>query len=201
MIPFFILFIDTNVSVKLIQLIKMGKIHAYIYTNNIIAMRLKKIFSEKVSKNAYFRIIVYQIPFNPITFNFLLTSKSFWDNIPIKYSNIFLMHNPKVMNLHIALKDKYDKPFFIIPIVKGKVDIEKLIKENPSVVDENLTFGFLLYVNNKFARQTIRQCTKKKILEIRKQFNMQNNEHIERQFITPFYLYFYHQMLDLGYNC
>ena len=75
-----------------------------------------------------------------------------------------------------------------------------MIIKNPSIVDEIISQGFLFYINNKFAKKTIKHFTKKHILNIRKELKMQNNEHIERQDFTPFYMYFFHNMIHLGFQ-
>ena len=197
-VPLFIIFVNSNLSTKLVNLILQGKIHALIYSPYPISLKLKKVFL-KSSPQSFFKIIDLNIPYNYITFNLLLTSKSFWDNIPSNYLNLFVLYNPRALALSFLLKNKYSKPFFIIPFKKN-TNINKLIMKNPSLVDEQLAQGFLFYINNKFAKKTIKNFSKKQLLNIRKEYKMQNNEHVERNYITPFYLYFTHNLLNLGYD-
>jgi hypothetical protein len=198
--PLFVIFMNSGLSINLLNLILNGKIHAYIYTPQTLSLQLKKHLSKNKTNNnnVFYQINVCNMPYNFTTFNFLLTSKSFWDNIPTKYLNVFVMFNPKLLQVKMQIKSKYDKPFYLIPLKECK--LLELIYKNPTLVDEQLVNGFLFYVNNKFARKTIRTFTKKKILEVRKEHKMLNNEAIERQSITPFYHYFIHNALNLGYN-
>ena len=199
MIPFFVIFVNSNLSTKLVNQIIEGSIHSYIYAPTPICQRLKKIFV-KSKPNSFYRIIECNMAYHFTTFNFLLSSKSFWDNIPIKYERIFVLFNPRCLALTINFKSIIQSkiPFSLIPM--KPCDIKKLMQENPSLIDEQIMLGFLFYIKNKFARQTIQRFTKNHILSVRKEHKMQNNEHIERLNITPFYLYFYHRMLNLGYN-
>lgn len=202
--PLFIIFVDTTISIKLINLIEQGIIHAIIYTHPAIALILKKIFG-KIIKGK-FQIQECNLPFTFNTFNILLTSRTFWDNIDNNYPNLYILYNPKALGMQINLKTKKN-PFFIIPLEKTninipleKTNINKLIWENPSLSDETIAKGFIVFIKNKFAKNTIEKFTKTHILNIRKKLKMKNNEHIERQVFTPFYIYFYHNMLELGYN-
>lgn len=191
--PLFIIFIDSVISSKLVKLIEDGKIHCIIFTYP--SLKLKKIFS-KFTKGQ-FQIKECDLPFNFHTFNILLTSKSFWDNIDNKHSHLYILYNPKALGMEINLQSK-NKPFFIHSF--EHTDINKFIRENPSISDEAISKGFIAFINIKFAKQTIKNFTKTHILNIRKELKMQNTEHIERQVFTPFYLYFYHNMIRLGYN-
>ena len=197
--PLFIIFVNSNLSKNLVELILSGKIHAHIYTLSQILQNLKKIFVNKTSEESNFKLIPCDLPYNLYTFNILLTSKNFWDNIPTNYKNIFVLYNPKGLKLNIGIKNKYDIPFTLFPL-KPCNNLNELYFKNPSIIDENLIDGFLFYVQNKLARDTIKNCSKKNILSIRKEHNMTNNETIERQNYTSFYLYFWHYMINLGYN-
>ena len=195
--PLFIIFIDTNISINLINLILHGKIHGYIYTNKQIILQLKKNFFSKKTKSN-FKFFEYNMPFNLDIFSIILTSNSFWDNIPSDYTNLYVLYNPQGLHLNIKLKKTYEKPFFFIPMIK--YNFSKMLIEDPYFIDEQISKGFIFYINNKFAKKTIQRFTKKNILDIRNKCNMQHNEHIIRQHITPFYHYFIHNMINLGYN-
>ena len=173
-----------------------GKIHAYIYTLTPIAQKIKQLF--KGHSKANIKLIECDLPYNLFTFNILLTSKNFWDNIPSIYTNLFVLYNPKGLKINIALKDKYNIPFTLYPL--KTCNTMELYVKNPLVIDEHLQEGFLFHIQNKFAKYTIQKCTKSKILSIRKEYKMLNNESIERQKFISFYLYFWHYMIDLGYN-
>lgn len=194
--PLFILFIDSVLSTKIVSLIENGKINAIIYCSYRLLLKIKKIFSKKTIGK--FQIFVLNLPFNITTFNLLFTSKNFWDNINSNNSNLYIVHNPKVLSLQINIKNSI-KPFYISPLIPHK-NSKQLIWENPSIFDEIISQGFLLYIKPKFAKKTIKYLSKNNILTIRKKFKMQNNEYIERLPFIPFYMYFYHNMIDLGYN-
>lgn len=195
--PLFIIFLNSNISIKLINLIKIGKIHAIIYCSEQLTLKVKKVFST-ITKSFY-QIHNLNLPFTYISFNFILTSKSFWDSIPLKYSNIFVLYNPKGLALSFNLKYKYETPFFLIPM-DININLKELIRTNTSLLDEVLQQGFFFYINNKFGKNTIKYFTKKQILNNRKINKMLNNEFIERSPFTSFYLYFIHYSLELGYN-
>lgn len=195
--PLFIIFVNSVLSTKLVQLIEIGKINAIIYCPNVLSLKIKKIMS--IKSEGKFKIINLNLPFNSITFNLLLTSKNFWDTIDNNNLNIYVIHNPKALNLSFQINKNQKKPFFILPLKPHK-EGNKLIWKNPSIFDELLTTGFMFYIKPKFAKKTINHFTKKNILNVRKKLKMNNNEYIERLPFTPFYMYFYHNMLELGYN-
>lgn len=199
--PLFLIFVNTTLSYKLINQIIKGFIDAYIYTTPELALQLKKVFITKMSNNSRLKIIPTTLPFSYDYFNVTLTSRSFWDNIPINYSTVFVLYNPRSLALTInfanILKNKL--PFGLIPMVKD-FNFDVNIRDNPAIIDEQMGQGFLFYINSKYARNTIKRFKKSNILNIRKRFNMKNNEHIERLNLTPFYLYFYHFMQSLDYN-
>lgn len=189
----FIIFVTTNLSKKLVDLILQGKIHAHIYSLTPISLKIKKMFSKH--SNGNFRIYDLNMPYNFITFNFLLLSKSFWDNIPKEYQNIFILFNPKGLTLSIEFNPKTIEQFHFFNLTDQNLNL--LIKENPSLVDEEINNGFFFYINHYFAKKTLKTITKTNILNIRKKFKMNNTEHIERQNMVPFYHYFYHNMITM----
>lgn len=198
--PLFIIFVNTNLSIKLVNQIMNGNIHAYIYAPPNIGLKLKRIFSKKTDPKSFFKIIDYPMPFNIPVFNILFTSKSFWDNIPTNYSKVFVLYNPLSLGLTINFSNilKKNIPFGMIPMTPD-FNFDEKINENPSLIDEVLVKGFLFYINSNYAKNAIKRISKKIILNIRKEFKMKNNEHIERLSITPFYLYFYYYKFSLGY--
>ena len=85
--PLFILFINSVISLKIIELVEVGRINAIIYCPNTLSLKIKKLFSKKMVGN--FRINELNLPFTPIMFDLLLTSKTFWDNIDNENTNIY----------------------------------------------------------------------------------------------------------------
>lgn len=195
--PLFVLFINSSLSTKLVALIETGKINAIIYCPNVLILKIKKIFTKKTLGN--FKIFELNLPFNSITFNLLFTSRNFWDNIDNTNLNIYVVYNPLALSLTFQILAKQPKPFFIYPLKQPTIT-KKLIHENPSIFDELLPTGFLFYIKPKFAKKTIKNFSKKNILTIRENLNMKNNEYIKRLTFVPFYMFFYHNMLELGYN-
>lgn len=197
--PLFVLFVNSSLSTKLVQLIEQGIIHARIYSPNILSIQIKKIFTKHTKGN--FQIFDCNLPYNFDTFNFILTSNTFWDTLPTDYSHIYILYNPKAFSLQINFKELQQLPFNIIPCQQKLPNVHNLLKTNPTIFDEIIKqSGFLLYINYNFAKRTLKYYTKTKILQIREKFEMSNNEAIKRQTFLPFYMYFYHHMIDSGYN-
>lgn len=197
--PLFLIFVNTNISTKLIQQILNGTIHAYIYCPPNIGLLMRQAFA-KNSSNSFFKIIPLRTMFSYDFFNILFTSKSFWDNIPNNYGKIFVLYNPRNLALTINYSNIIKKkiPFGMLPM--KELNFTKAIKENPSLIDEELSQGFLFYIKAKYAKKVLEKFKKSHILSVRKQLKLNNNEHIERLSITPFYLYFYHFMQTTGYE-
>lgn len=195
--PLFILFINTTLSPRIVELIKIGKLDGYIYAHSHLILQLKKTFS-KCSIGS-FKIIECNIPYNNISFNFMLTSNTFWDTIPNYYQDIYVLYNPRLLHLNIELRKKQEKPFYLIILDKNPINIQGLIFKNPIIIDELISKGFLFYIKHKFVKNTIKSFTKKNILTIRKELKIKNNEEIKRQHFISFYMYFFHRMIDLGY--
>ncbi len=191
--PLFIIFVTSTISTKLVSLIKNGIINIIIYAHSSLLLQIKKIFSNKMKGE--FKIYPLDLPFNFTTFNIFLTSKSFWDNIDQKHENIYILNNPKNLPLTINILN-HDKLFYILSFTND--NLHKLIWENPVISDEILAQGFILFIKNKFAKKTLKYFSKNNILTIRKKLNMLNTEHIERQVLIPFYIYFYHYMLSIS---
>ena len=193
--PLFVIFVNTSLSIKLVELLTIGKINAIIYCPNALMLNIKKIFSKKM--DGKFQIYPLNLPYNFNTFNIFLTSKPFWDNINQEYENIYILHNPRNLSLNITLNTI--KQFYILPFIPN-TNINKLIWENPSISDEIISQGFIFYIKRKFAIKTLKYFSKNNILTLRRKLNMSNTEHIERQPITPFYMYFHHYMLSIDNN-
>lgn len=199
--PLFLIFVNTKLSSKLIEQIKKGVLHAYIYTSPSFGLQLKKIFSTNMNPKSKIKIIITGLPFNYEYFNIFFTSNSLWDNIPNNYSRVFALYNPRAVGLNINLGKIIENklPFGLISLTPN-INFHIIIRDNPAIVDEQLSRGFLFYITSKYARKSLSKFKKSHILSIRKRLNMKNNEHIERLPITPFYLYFYHFMQSLDYS-
>jgi len=192
--PLLILFVNSVLSNKLVKLIEIGKFNAIIYCPNTILLNIKKIFSKNSVGN--FRIFELDLPFTSITFDLLFTSKTFWDNIDNVNRNIYVIYNPRALSLSFQIKATQLEEFFILPLISDAKDAQNLIHTNPSIFDELLTQGFLFYIKPKFAKKCIKYFSKDKILKIREDLFMLNNEYVKRLVFTRFYMYFYHYMLD-----
>ena len=195
--PLFILFVNSILSTKLVNLIEIGKINAIIYCPKTILLKIKKIFTKHTKGN--FKILELDLPYTSITFDLLFTSKTFWDTIDNVNTNIYIIYNPRGLSLTFQMNNKQPKPFFILPFISHPEtkDSKILIKTNPVIFDELLTQGFLFYIKPIFAKRCIKYFSKAKILKIRERLQMDNNEHVERLVFTKFYMYFYHYMLEL----
>ena len=114
--------------------------------------------------------------------------------------NIYVLFNPKNLTKNITIiSNNNPKPFYIDSFAPN-IKIHEIISKNPSISDEILSQGFILFLKKRFAQKTLKYFSKNNILTLRRKLNMSNTEHIERQPITPFYMYFHHYMLSIDNN-
>ena len=188
----YILFISSGFSKKLHDKILEGKIDALIFCKTPSLMTIKKRFQDK--SKGYFKIVPFDLPYTMDTFNYVLTSKSFWDQIDPKYHRTVIVHNPHNINLEIKVKNH--KKFRFYPFSNQRIDFTKF----PILDPLQTNMGFIVCIERKFAINTITRFAKKNIVSLRKELKMDNTEDLERSFSTPFYSYFYHYYLTLGYD-
>ena len=188
----YILFVHSGFSKKLYNKIAEGKIDAIIYCKPNYLINLKKMFQKEVKGK--FKIIPYDAPYNMNTFNYLLTSRSFWDEMDIAYRKVVVVNNPFNMNLEIKVKNH--KPFRFYAFTNQSIDFT----EFPILEHEKIKMGFIMCIERKFAINTLSRFSKSNIISLRKELKMKNTEELERALITPFYCYFYHYYLTLGYD-